>query len=92
MQLRSQTVTTVIKLPDGGETTRVNIYGADAPGTVREEGARQQLQQEQIVTRRKAADGSVIETLSVRRPSINDPSQLETPEKVTETVCTGKCN
>ncbi len=92
LQLRSQTVTTTTKQPDGGETTQVNLYGADAPGEVRQEGAPQQLQQQQIVTRKKAADGSVIETLSVLRPSISDPNRLESPEKVSETVCTGKCN
>ncbi len=91
-QLQSQTVTTTRKQADGSETVEVNLYGADAPGQVRQEGARQQLQQQQIVTRKKAADGSVVETLSVRRPSISDPNRLESPEKVSETVCTGKCN
>jgi hypothetical protein len=92
LQLRSQTVSTTTKQADGSETTQVNLYGADAPGQVRDESARQQLQQQQIVTRKKTADGSVIETLSVRRPSISDPNRLENPEKVSETVCTGKCD
>jgi hypothetical protein len=91
-QLKSQTVTTTSKQPDGSQTTEVNLYGADAPGQVRQEGSSQQLQQQQIITRKKAADGSVIETLSVRRPSINDPNRLEGPEKVSETVCIGKCD
>jgi hypothetical protein len=92
LQLRSQTVTTTIKQADGGETTQVNLYGPNAPGQVRQESASQQLQQQQIVTRKKAADGSIIETLSVRRPSVSDPNRLENPEKVSETVCTGKCD
>jgi hypothetical protein len=92
LQLKSQTVTTTLRQPDGSETIQVNLYGEDPPGQVRQAGSPEPLQQQQIVTRKKAADGSVIETLSVRRPSINDPSRLESPEKVAETVCTGKCD
>jgi hypothetical protein len=92
LQLRSQTVTTTIKQAGGNETTQVDLYGPDAPGQVRQEGARQQLQQQQIATRKKAADGSVVEILSVRRPSLSDPGRLGNPEKVSETVCSGKCD
>jgi len=92
MQLKSQTVTTTTNQPGGVQTTQVNVYGADAPGEVRQEGASQKLQEQQTVTREKAADGSVVETLSVRRPTVSDPSRLGSPEQVSQTVCTGKCD
>jgi hypothetical protein len=92
MQLKSQTMSTTTKQADGGQTTQVNLYGADAPGEVRQDGAPQKLQEQQIVTREKAADGSVVEKLSVRRPTISDPSRLGSPEQVSQTVCTGKCD
>lgn len=92
MQLKSQTVTTTTKQPDGVETTQVNLYGADAPGEVRQEGASQKLQEQQLVTREKASDGSIVEKLSVRRPSLSDPARLGGPEQISQTVCTGKCD
>jgi hypothetical protein len=92
MQLKSQTVTTTTNQPGGGQTTQVNVYGADAPGEVRQEGASQKLQEQQVVTREKAPDGSVVEKLSVRRPTVSDPSRLGSPEQISQTVCTGKCD
>ncbi len=92
MQLKSQTVTTTTNQPGGVQTTQVNVFGADAPGEVRQEGASQKLQEQQVVTREKAADGSVVEKLSVRRPLVSDPARLGSPEQVSQTVCTGKCD
>jgi hypothetical protein len=92
MQLKSQKVTTTTKQADGAETTQVNVYGADAPGEVRQESSPQKLQEQQIVTREKAPDGSVVEKLSVRRPTLSDPGRLGSAEQISQTVCTGKCD
>ena len=92
LQLKSQTVRTTTKQADGGETTQVNLYGAEAPGEVRQETSAQKLQEQQIVTREKAPDGSVVEKLSVRRPTLSDPARLGSPEQISQTVCTGKCD
>jgi hypothetical protein len=33
----------------------------------------------------------VVETVSVRRPSVSDPNRLGDLQKVSETLCQGKC-
>jgi hypothetical protein len=70
----------------------VNIYGRAIPGVVQDPGAPQQIQEQQIVSRQKNPDGSVTESLSVRRPSLGDPTQLGSVQKISETVCSGKCD
>ncbi len=91
LELHSQAVSTTTKAPDGSETTQVDLYAAAADGHVRENGGKQQLNEQQIITRTKGADGSVTETLSVRRPSVSDATRLGSLQKISETVCQGKC-
>ena len=90
MELSRQAVSTSSKLPDGAEVTEVNLYGKYPGGRTQEERVNQ-VQEQQIIERRKAADGSTVETLSVRRPTVADPSRLGAPQKLSETVCQGKC-
>jgi hypothetical protein len=90
--LARQSVSTTLKAPDGSETTEVNLYARAADGRVQENGAPQQIKEQQIIERRKKSDGSVIETLSVRRPSLADPTHLGGPQEISETVCKGKCD
>jgi hypothetical protein len=92
LELKQQSVSTTLKAPDGRETTEVNLYAPAVPGRVQENGAPQQLKEQQIIGRTKNADGSVSETLSVRRPSISDPTLLGGVQKISETRCTGKCD
>jgi hypothetical protein len=91
LELHSQAVSTTTKTPDGNETTQVDLYAAAADGHVQETGAKQQIKEEQIITRKKGPDGSVTETLSVRRPSVSDATHLGSLQKISETVCQGKC-
>ena len=49
------------------------------------------VKEQQVVQRRTNPDGSVVETLSVRRPSVSDPNRLGDLQKLSETVCKGKC-
>jgi hypothetical protein len=91
LELHSQSVTTTVKQPDGSETKQVDLYDAAAAGHVRENGGPQQLKEEQIITRKTGADGSVTETLSVRRPSISDPNHLGNLQQISQTVCQGQC-
>ncbi|MEO7145630.1 MAG: hypothetical protein ABI165_19210 [Bryobacteraceae bacterium] len=91
MQFASQNVQKTTKNPDGSERVEVDIFAKNVPGTVGESGAKPELKAQQIVERRKGAGNTVIETLSERRPSINDPAHLGSPEKISETICTGKC-
>jgi hypothetical protein len=91
LDLTRQSVSTTTKLPDGSESKEVDLYGRSAYGVAREPGAPQQVIERQLITRQKNADGSVVETLSVRRPTVSDPTQLGSVQKISETVCTGKC-
>jgi hypothetical protein len=92
LDLARQSVSTTTKNPDGSEFTEVNLYARSAYGVVQENGAPQQIREQQIITRQKNPDGSVTESLSVRRPSVADPTQLGSVQKISETVCTGKCD
>jgi len=92
LELTSQNVSTTSKRADGSELTEVNLYARAADGLTQEPGAPQQIKEQQIIERRKSADGSVVESLSVRRPSVSDPSKLGGLQKISETVCTGKCD
>ena len=91
LQLSRQTVSTTTKRPDGSEVTEANLYAPSVPGVIREPGAAQQLQEQQLTTRVKGPGGAVTETLVVRRPSISDPNTLGPPQKISETVCKGNC-
>jgi hypothetical protein len=91
LQLHNQSVSTTVKQPDGSQATQVDLYAASADGVVQSADAKMQVKEQQIITRKKGPDGSVTEVLSVRRPSISDPTHLGNPEKISETVCQGQC-
>jgi hypothetical protein len=92
LELARQSASTTTKGSDGRETTQVNLYARAADGRLQENGAPPQIKEQQIIQRRKNADGSITETLSVRRPSISDPTLLGGVQKISETRCTGKCD
>ena len=92
LELNSQSVADITKQPDGSELIKVDIYARSVPGVAREsDHSAPQVQEQQIITRHKAADGSVVETLSVRRPTVNDPGRLGPLQQISETACRGKC-
>jgi hypothetical protein len=92
LELARQSVSTTIKAAGGAEVTETNLYARSADGRLQENGAPQQIKEQQIVERRKGSDGSVTETLSVRRPSLSDPTHLGGVQKISETRCAGKCD
>lgn len=91
LQLARQTVATTTTDKSGNQTSEVNLYSAAADGRVQEQGAPQQIKEQQLITRRVGSDGTVTETLSVRRPTISDPTKLGGVQQISETVCKGKC-
>ncbi len=91
LQLSRQTVSTTTTRPDGSSVAEVDSYGPAVPGNVRDPNAPQQLYERDVLERKPAAGGKVIETVTARRASMSDPTQLGPPIKVSETVCTGKC-
>jgi hypothetical protein len=91
MQQYAQRVSVTTKHADGSESTEVDLYANSVAGRVQAPGAAERIKERQLIERRTLPDGSVVETLSVRRPSISDPNRLGDPQQISETVCTGKC-
>jgi hypothetical protein len=91
LQLARQTVSSSTKDAAGNETTETNLYSAAADGRVQESGASQQIKEQQIITRKAGSNGTVTETLAVRRPSLADPNRLGSAQTISETVCKGNC-
>ncbi len=92
MELSRQVVTTTATRPDGTTVSVLDYYGPSVPGNVRDPSAPQKLYEQDTVERKPRPDGSVVETLSARRVNSTNPNILLPPIKVSETVCTGKCN
>jgi len=91
LQLASQTESVSTKQPNGAETTQVNMFAHTVAGQLQDNTAKMRVLEQQIIERRTNSDGSVAETLSVRRPSMGDPNRLGELQKISETVCKGKC-
>ena len=89
LQLHSQKVTKTVTAADGSKDQVVDIFGQNVPGTVDPGGLK--LQEQQLI-QRKARANEVVETLSVRRPSVSDPKVLGAARQISETVCRGKCD
>ena len=91
MQLSSQTVEKTTKEANGSEHVEIDIFGRNVPGTVQDPNAKPELKERQLIDRRPGSGNTVVETLSVRRPTISDPATLGAVRKLSETVCKGKC-
>ncbi len=91
MQLARQSLSTVTTDKVGNQTQEVNLYAPAADGHIQETGAPQQIKEQQLITKRVASDGSVTETLNVRRPLPSDPTKLGDVQPISQTICTGKC-
>ena len=89
LQLHQQTVAQIVTSPDGSKQTQVDVYGLNVPGTV-DPSNKLRLQEERLIGQRKSGD-AVVETLSVRRASVQDPNSLGPAQQISETVCRGKC-
>ncbi len=91
LELYEQAVRTTVKRKDGTESTVVDLYSSERPGSSNASGDRTpKLNEEQLIERR-SANGQVYEVLSMREPSASDPNRLGTARRIKETVCTGKC-
>ncbi len=88
--LNSENSTTTVS-KDGKEMMERNIYSANSLGAARTDEGGQKITEQQIIVRTPGADGSVKETVSVRRPTLADATHLGAPVQLSETVCTGKC-
>ena len=91
LQLHNQSVSTTVKRPDGSKESVVNLFGLNVPGTNDPTG-KLKLYEQQVVESKPGAGNTVVETLSVRRPSTSDPKILGPERQVSQTVCKGKCS
>jgi hypothetical protein len=91
LQLDSQTESTSSKQADGTELTQTNVFAKTVAGNVQDSSGALRVKEQDIVQRRANPDGSVVEIVSVRRPGVSDPNRLGELQKVSETLCTGKC-
>ena len=92
MRLHSQMVKKSTKNADGSEQEQVDVFAPAVWGTARDPNGALALQEQQTIERRPAGKDTVVETLTVRRPSVSDPTRLGDPRQLSETVCKGKCN
>jgi hypothetical protein len=90
LQLHGQTVAKTVTEPDGSKESVVNLYGLNAPGTVDPDG-KLKLFEQQIIDQTPRPGNKVVESLSVRRPTVSDPNSLGPTQQISETVCKGKC-
>lgn len=90
LQLSRQTVSMLVKSPDGSETRQVDVYGVAAPGRPAT-GGQLQLRERQMIERQTLPGGGTVETLSVARPSLTSSNELGPLKKISETVCQGAC-
>jgi hypothetical protein len=80
---------TAVKQADGTESVVVDLYAPFTPGLANTNGPK--LKEQQVIERRTVAGGGYVETVSVRKPGISDPNRLGAAQKVSEKVCTGRC-
>ena len=90
LSLSKQTVATTTKGP-AGDVTETNVYAVATMGKTQQASDKLQLQEQRVSERKVGTDGSVTEVVNVRHPNPSDPSKLAEPQRVSETVCTGKC-
>jgi hypothetical protein len=91
LQLHGQTVTKTVTLPDGSKDAVVDIYGQNVPGTVDGSNSALKLQERQTIETAPGPNNTMVQTLSVRRPSVSDPQTLGPARQISETVCQGDC-
>jgi hypothetical protein len=88
LQLNGQSVAETQRRTDGTEIRQVTIFGMSSPG--RPNSDRPQLREQQIIEKR-TANGQTIESLSIRRPAVDNPANLGPAQRISEKVCTGAC-
>jgi hypothetical protein len=91
LQLHSQTVTETVTRPDGSKDVVVNIYGRSVPGTVTASDSPLKLQEQQVIETAPGPNNTLVQTLSVRRPTVSDPQTLGPARQLSQTVCQGDC-
>lgn len=92
MKLLQQSVSTITKNPDGSALTERSLYSRSLLGAAEATDSPQHLYEQQTIERTKDASGAVVLTTTVRRPTVSDPERLGEPRRISQIVCTGKCD
>jgi hypothetical protein len=72
-------------------STQVDIFGKNVAGVVNDSSTALKLQEQQLIDRQRQSKDTVVESVSVRRPSVSDPKTLGPARQLSETVCKGNC-
>jgi hypothetical protein len=91
LSLHGQTVTKTVTGPDGSKQSVVDIYSTNVPGTVSGSGSALKLQEQQTIESQPGPGNTVVQTLSIRRPTVSDPGVLGPARQLSQTVCKGDC-
>jgi hypothetical protein len=91
LQLHGQTVTKTVTRPDGTKEAVVDIYSRNVPGTVSGNDSGLKLEEQQTIDSALGPGNTVVQTLSVRRPTVSDPGTLGPARQLSQTVCKGDC-
>jgi hypothetical protein len=92
LRLHTQKVQTTVKRPDGSEDVQLNVFGQNLAGrTGSMDSDRLTLQEQDVIERKRVSSEKVVESFSLRRPTIADPNQLGPLQHISETTCRGKC-
>jgi hypothetical protein len=91
LQLHGQTVTKTVTRPDGSQDAVVDIYSRNVPGTVSGNESGLKLQERQEIESAPGPGKTMVQTVSVRRPTVSDPGTLGPPRQLSQTVCKGDC-
>ena len=91
LQLHGQTVTKTVTRPDGSQDAVVDIYSRNVPGTVSGNESGLKLQERQEIESAPGPGKTMVQTVSVRRPTVSDPGTLGPSRQLSQTVCKGDC-
>jgi hypothetical protein len=91
LQLQSQRVSKVVTRPDGSKETELDLFAPSTLGTADGGSPKLKIREQQIIEKRLGPGGSVVETVSVRRPGLTDQTVLGPAKQISETICRGKC-
>lgn len=91
LQLHGQTVTKTVTKPDGSKDAVIDVYSRNVPGTVSGNESGLKLQERQIVESTPGPGNTVVQTVSVQRPTVSDPGTLGPARQLSQTVCKGDC-
>jgi len=91
LELHSQTAKRTVKQADGSSLTETDYFNRHAPGYTGSADSQQLTLRAREITDHKVSGNRAVDTLSLQQPSATDPTRLDPPKLVSQTVCSGAC-